>query len=145
MPDTSSAIGGEAAVAVTEPPVESEAAMNSTAGHSLGNSSASNKRAKIDETSSASPAEATPYMLPFELLGNIFLYLSTSDVTRAALVCQTWRAASKDVRVWRYLSFKQTRFIDNAPPVKGQSTVRAQFDSLGERSSNTVESVDFAD
>lgn len=83
--------------------------------------------------------EASPYMLPIELLINVFLYLDTAQVVRAAQVCTTWYAASKDSRIWRQLSF--------APATRQRATdditVLWHFGILGARCGNAVESVDF--
>lgn len=90
------------------------------------------KRAKSgnkDAASAQSAAAVSPCMLPIELLVEIFLYLDTAGVARAAQVCRTWSAASTDMRLWRHLSFERT-IINNDPPSCSRSQLRVLFESI---------------
>lgn len=104
----------------------------------------SSKRARAEsDVAAAAPlaAKVPPCMLPIELLVDIFLDLSTSEVARAAQVCRTWRAASTDARLWRNLSFSKAKLLP--PPYDArQRTLHQYFKTIGARCGNSVESVD---
>lgn len=86
------------------------------------------------------------FMLPIELLVEIFLYITADEAARAALVCQTWHAASQDARIWRHLSFTPAkhRYYDLRPPFSPLEVGRQQqLKSIGARCGDTVMSFDF--
>lgn len=107
--------------------------------------------AKIDESAAdpipvvAAARPPKPFLLPIELLIDVFLYLSTSDVIRAALVCRAWRNATLDVRIWRHLSFSekvQPAKVFGAAPVQF-TPLKLDLRGLGAKCGNAVETVDF--
>lgn len=86
------------------------------------------------------PASVSPYLLPIELLSEIFLWLNIFEVAGASQVCRTWHAASTDVRLWRHLSFKETKPFHHPP--RDPQLQCARFESIASRSGNTVESIE---
>lgn len=96
-------------------------------------------------SSRANLAQATvsPYMLPIELLGSSFHYLSLRQVAKAARVGRAWHAASSDARLWCHLTDIGSGRVnawdlkkENPPPMREHS------DFLCARSNHTVESVE---
>lgn len=148
MPNQGAQAGAQAgAPAAAEALVDSQAANTCTVGDMIESSSNPSKRFKLNaerEASEQSAAVASLSMLLIGQLVDIFLYLNTSEVARAAQVSKIWHEASTDESLWRHLCFSPAKYIRPPYYTDHQEQVREHFASIGARSGHTVESVDFS-
>lgn len=94
-----------------------------------------------DEAATRQLTEPSPYMLPVELLTQIFADFNTSEVILASQVSRSWRAAAQAPHLWRNVAFTAATgplYLDR------DYTSAEQLRSLIARAEGKVTSVDFA-